>query len=723
MQLHNTLTRRVEEFVPREPGVVRMYTCGPTVYRYAHIGNLRSYLLADWVRRSLELQGYQVHHVKNITDVGHMRQEMLERGEDKVIAAALAEGKTPQEIADFYTEAFHRDEANLNIAPAHHFPKATDHIQEMVEITQRLLDRGVAYEVEGTVYFAVSKFPEYGKLSGNTQSDLLEGVRAEADPHKRDPRDFTLWKAAEPGRELKWDSPWGPGFPGWHIECSAMSIKYLGEHQDIHTGGVDNIFPHHEGEIAQSEGAFQKPYVNYWVHGQHLLADGLKMAKSTGNAYTLKDLESRGFDPLAFRYMCLTVHYRTRLNFTFSSLRAAQRGLTHLRQLVWEWWDLPSVSGATSGEVEQWRRRFWDRVNDDLALPEALAVIWHMVRSDLPPQHKLSLLLEFDQLLGLNLREVPERYQVPPEVQGTLVQRHQFRERREFVHADSLGASLQHEGYVLHDTRHGFRARPKTPLERRDERWKEVSSSRQVSSLLETPDAVEFSINVVACNYLEDVKRCLLSALRWNQHPSLEVVAVDSGSTDGTGEWLEELSRQDERVRVIHADHPLGEAEAKNIALKQSRGTFIVQLDPSVEVIGDLLTPLREVLSLPSGGVVGPFGLCSEDLRHFNEVDGPGKVDAMQAYCFAFRRWLLQRVGLMPESFRFYRNLDIVYSFRFKDAGYSVVADPSLPVVRHEHRVWSAMTEGERDRLSIVNFKRFLKKFGHRHDLLVANKG
>ena len=266
LRIYNTLTRTIEEVTSLEPGVVRMYTCGPTVYRYAHIGNLRTYMMADWIKRALEYRGYNVVHVKNITDVGHMRQEMLETGGDKVILAALAEGKTPQEIARFYAQTFHRDEEKLNVLPAHHFPWATDHIQEMLAVIDRLFEKRYAYEAGGNIYFEVGKFTDYGKLSGNVGEGLMEGVKMEADPLKRDPRDFTLWKAAEPGREMKWDSPWGEGFPGWHIECSAMSTKYMGEQLDIHTGGVDNIFPHHEDEIAQSEAAFGKPFVRYWVH-------------------------------------------------------------------------------------------------------------------------------------------------------------------------------------------------------------------------------------------------------------------------------------------------------------------------------------------------------------------------------------------------------------------------------------------------------------------------
>ena len=344
LRLYNTLSKQVEEIRTLEPGKARMYTCGPTVYRYAHIGNLRTYMMADWIRRVLEAGGVAVYQVKNITDVGHMRQELVEAGGDKMILAALAEGKTIQEIAQFYADSFHRDEARVNILPAHAYPWATQHIPEMIDLVGRLLDKGYAYQAGGNVYFAVPQFPKYGGLSRNFGGNLLEGVRAEADPLKRDPRDFTLWKAAEPGRDVKWASPWGEGFPGWHIECSAMASKYLGERFDLHTGGVDNIFPHHEDEIAQSEGAFGGVHVNYWVHGQHLLADGAKMAKSSGNVFLLDDLISRGIDPLAFRYLCMTVRYRHRMNFTFNSLKAAEKALSHLRDRVWEWKNLPELA-------------------------------------------------------------------------------------------------------------------------------------------------------------------------------------------------------------------------------------------------------------------------------------------------------------------------------------------------------------------------------------------
>ena len=407
LRFYDTLSRTKQDLAPVEAGRVKMYTCGPTVYRYAHIGNLRSYLMADWLRRLLEATGYHVTHVKNITDVGHMRQDMLERGEDKVLAAALAEGKTPGQIAQHYTDAFLRDERKLRVLPAHEFPRATTNVGEMVQVTETLVAKGFAYEVEGNVYFEVSKFGDYGKLSRQRAEGLEEGVRADVDPLKRDQRDFALWKAAEPGRTLKWESPWGDGFPGWHIECSAMAAKYLGSEIDFHTGGVDNIFPHHEDEIAQSEAALGHRHVRNWMHGQHLLVDGLKMAKSTGNTYLIEDLERRGFDPLAFRYLCATARHHARLNFTFTSLRAAQRGLNRLRQKLHEPGGKPSKKALAEGE--KLRSEFWAAAADDLNLPRALAVAWRVARSRFAAPLKRELLMDFDRLLGLDLIAISEQ--------------------------------------------------------------------------------------------------------------------------------------------------------------------------------------------------------------------------------------------------------------------------------------------------------------------------
>src|ERR1035437_6130168 len=364
-----------------------MYSCGPTVYRSVHIGNLRTYLLADWIKRIARSQGWQVFHVKNITDVGHMRQEMAERGGGKVIAAE-------------FEEEFHLAESLLGIEPADVFPRATDHVPQMIALIERLLERGLAYEVDGTVDFDTAAQPSYGSLSGNSLEQLHRAAGAEPDPAKRHPADFTLWRQAEPGRQLMvWGSPFGRGYPGWAIGGSAMSMAYLGEELDLHTGGVDNIFPHHEDELAQSEGATGKPFVRHWVHGQHLLADGVKMAKSQGNVYTLQDLVERGFDPLAFRYLCATVRYGTRLNFTLASLAAAQRGLQRPRQLA------AHGGGAADGaRVERLQEEVQKALEDNLALPRALALVWEFARAkDLSGATRRAGLVGADHWLGLGL--------------------------------------------------------------------------------------------------------------------------------------------------------------------------------------------------------------------------------------------------------------------------------------------------------------------------------
>src|SRR6266567_1798039 len=378
VRLHNSLSREVEPLVPHTPGLVRIYTCGPTVYRYAHIGNLRSFLFADILRRSLEYLGYEVRHVKNITDVGHMRDDTFDTGEDRMELAAELEGKTPAEIAQFYTDAWLEDERAINILPVDVNPRATEHIGDMIEMTQHLLDNGLAYAADGTVYFDVSAFPGYGKLSGQRLEQLRAGHRVEVEADKRDPEDFALWKAAGANRLMKYPSPWGEGFPGWHIECSAMSLRHLGEYVDIHTGGIDNKFPHHEDEIAQSEGALGHRVVSIWMHGEFLTLGEAKMAKSAGNIIRVTDLPEKGFEPLDFRYLALTAHYRSKLDFTEDAMHAAAAGLRRLRRAV-------QADGGGSGEapaasvdvseepMAAYRARFADALAADVATPTALA--------------------------------------------------------------------------------------------------------------------------------------------------------------------------------------------------------------------------------------------------------------------------------------------------------------------------------------------------------------
>ena len=454
--LTNTLTRKKEKFVPIDPKEVRIYTCGPTVYRDIHIGNLRTYLMADIIKRILIYNGYKVKHIKNITDVGHMRtDEGQGQAFDPIIVEALEQGKTPQQIAETYTQKFLEDEKRLNILPADTFPKATEHIKEMIELTKRLVDKGYAYVTDGTIYFNVKKFKNYGQLSGNTlgkMDKLLEAVRVATETDKKDSADFALWKKAESGREMKWDSPWGEGFPGWHIECSVMSMKYLGPSFDIHTGGEDNIFPHHEDEIAQSEAATGKKFVNFWIHGGFLLVDGKKMARREGNVYTIFDIAKKDFSPLAFRYLVLTAHYRSRLNFTWDSLTAAESALNNLYR------EISLYAGQSQAKIgcAEFESRFLEALNDDMNMPTALAVVWALVKSNYPPSAKLKSLYKFDQVLGLGFEKVAsETSNIPPEVRELVNERENARSRGDFKDADKLRGKIREKGYEVIDSETG----------------------------------------------------------------------------------------------------------------------------------------------------------------------------------------------------------------------------------------------------------------------------
>ena len=482
LRLRNTLTRRVEAVEPLEPGRVRMYTCGPTVYRYAHVGNLRSYLLADLIRRTLLYHGLDVVHVKNITDVGHLRDERFDRGEDRMLVAAGLENKSPADIARAYEAAFHEDEAAVNILAAHVFPRATEHIPEMVALAERLVDAGHAYVSEiGNVYYSVASFPGYGALSGNALDDLRAGHRGDVEPDKRDPADFALWKAAGEGRLLKWPTPrWGEGFPGWHLECSAMALRHLGERFDIHTGGIDNVFPHHEDEIAQSAPLVGGPPARHWVHGEHLLMGGLKMAKSAGNFIRITDLAADGVDPLAFRYLALGTRYGRKLNLTDASVRAAAAGLESLRRALRRLGpptsdgafappgpiDAPVGDGADrvdrahalatplSPVGRELHDRFVAALDDDLDLPVALAVVRAMLRAPIDADERRWLVLDADAVLGLDLDRVSEGADAAPagrDVDALLTARGVARAARDFARADALREQLEALGWDVVD--------------------------------------------------------------------------------------------------------------------------------------------------------------------------------------------------------------------------------------------------------------------------------
>jgi cysteinyl-tRNA synthetase len=460
IRLHNSLTRRVEPLEPLEEGRVGIYTCGSTVYKYAHIGNLRTYLFGDLLHRTLEFLGYEVRYVKNITDVGHMRNDehdSLAAG-DKMEEAAALEGRSPAEIADFYTAAWLDDEALLNILPADVMPKASDHVAEMIDMTSTLLEKGLAYEVDGTIYYDVSEFPGYGQLSGQKVDETHAGHRVDVEHDKRDAADFALWKRAGHHRLMKWPSPWGDGFPGWHIECSAMSLKHLGERFDVHTGGIDLKFPHHEDEIAQSEGALGHRVVGLWMHGEFLTMADAKMAKSTGNVIRVADLPAMGYEPIAFRYLALTAHYRSKLDFTEAAMHAAASGLARLRRAVASGADEP-VDLATE-PMATYRGRFTDAVADDLGTPRALAVA-HDVASaaDLTDAQRRALLLDFDRVLGLSLdAPVTDEAPLPGAAVELLERRAAARAARDFSTSDALRDELAALGVDVRDTPSGQEA-------------------------------------------------------------------------------------------------------------------------------------------------------------------------------------------------------------------------------------------------------------------------
>jgi cysteinyl-tRNA synthetase len=445
IRLYNTLGRTKQELKPIEPGVVSIYTCGPTVYRYAHVGNLRTYLFADLLVRVLEYNGLSVRQVKNITDVGHLTDDNLDQGEDKMLLSARLEGRSPAEIASYYTEAFHHDEALVNIRPAAVFPQATEYVPAMVDLIARLIARGHAYESGGNVYYDIASFPEYGLLSGNTTEKLLAGTKGEPDPRKRSPLDFSLWKKGE-NRVQVWSSPWGPGFPGWHIECSAMSMGLLGERFDIHTGGADNVFPHHEAEIAQSEGVTGHRVVGHWVHGQLLFLSGTRMAKSAGNFFRVTEVVEQGHDPLAFRYLALQAKYRAPLNFSPDGLSGAGRALRVLREKVSEW-----ARGA-DGPRGDFPDRFLAAINDDLDLPAVMALVSELTHSDLAPAARASLLLDWDRVLGLDLaRSAPPPGTLPAGAAELLAQRERARAAKDFATSDRLRSELAALGVEVTD--------------------------------------------------------------------------------------------------------------------------------------------------------------------------------------------------------------------------------------------------------------------------------
>lgn len=462
MKLYNSLTKKVELFEPINPPKVGLYTCGMTVYDFAHIGHGRKYVGDDILRRILTRMGYNVTHVQNVTDVGHLSSD-ADEGEDKMEKGAKKYGKTVWEVAGFYTDNFYASMDALNILRPTIICKATEHIPEQIALIRTLIEKGFAYDTPEAVYFDVTKFDGYAGIFGRQKLEEKQSAVRETvveGEYKRSPADFALW-FKRTGRfaqhAMHWDSPWGDGFPGWHIECSAMSMKYLGASIDIHTGGIDHIPVHHPNEIAQSEGATGKPFVKFWVHYNFLRVDGRKMSKSLGNFYTLDDVRGRGIDPLALRYFYLTSQYRSELNFTWESLGSAESALVELRKHV------AAIKNGAIGrstlsdeklvKVDAYRKRFDDALTDDMNTPKALAVMWETVKSNISSLDKYELLLDFDEVLGLKLGEITQTAEEIDTEQGKVIDA--LRRDRKYREADALRADLISKGYTVETSSSG----------------------------------------------------------------------------------------------------------------------------------------------------------------------------------------------------------------------------------------------------------------------------
>ncbi len=461
MKLYNTLTHSKQDFQPMEGNTVRMYSCGPTVYNYAHIGNMRTYIFMDLLRRALKWDGYELRHVMNITDVGHLVSDS-DDGEDKMAKTAREQKKTPWEIAAYYTDVFMKDLDRLNITHPEIIAKATEHIQEMIDFVVGLDKKGYAYETSDGIYYDISKFPQYGQLSGIRLDDQRSGARVEVNSEKRHPADFALWKKAPKEHIMQWESPWGMGYPGWHIECSAMGLKYLGSEFDIHTGGVDHIPIHHENEIAQTCGLLGHPAARFWVHGEFMLVNGGKMSKSLGNTYTVSQLQEMGYDPLDFRYFCLNAHYHQKLNFTFEGMNGAKKSLHNLRTAVARHKDADGDIG--NDVIAAFRQEFDDAVNDDLNIPKALGIFWNAARYDVKSDKIYRLLVDMDRILGLDIDRAPaEEAPVDTAEDASILERIEARtaakKAKNYAEADRIRAELLSEGIVLEDTPSGTKYR------------------------------------------------------------------------------------------------------------------------------------------------------------------------------------------------------------------------------------------------------------------------
>lgn len=453
IKFYNTLTRKKEDFKPIDEKEIRMYSCGPTVYYFAHIGNLRAYLFMDTLRRVLKYNGYKLKHVMNITDVGHLVSD-ADEGEDKMMKAAKRENKNPFEIAQFYMDAFLADIDKLNVDRPEIIARATEHIDIMEEYVKKIIENGYTYQTEDTVYFDTSKLDKYGVLSNRNVEDQKAGARVEFDKNKKNISDFALWIKAPENHIMKWDSFFGKSYPGWHLECSAMGCKYLGDHFDIHTGGVDHIPIHHENEIAQSKGYSGKIPANYWMHVEFLQINGGKMSKSLNNLYTLKDLEEKGYEPLVYRMFNFTSNYRAQINFTFEAMDSAKIALNRLREGYLK--HLEGNEDISDEEIKNYEKRFLEGINDDLNMPVAMSVVWDVIKNPKKSKKLSNLLLKFDEVLGLDLKNYKKQENALPEEIVELVNnRNKARANKNWVESDRIRDILIEKGYTVKDSKEG----------------------------------------------------------------------------------------------------------------------------------------------------------------------------------------------------------------------------------------------------------------------------
>lgn len=452
---YNTLAKTKEKFIPIKNGEVKIYSCGPTVYKDATIGNMRTNIMNDLIRRVFRYNGYKIKHVMNITDVGHLVSDGDE-GEDKMVKSSKEMHKTPTEIAEHYTKLFFEDLEKLNIETPEIVCKATDHIKDMIEYVQKLIDNGYAYETSTAIYFDVSKLDEYGILSGIKLDEQKAGARVDIDKEKRNPYDFALWIKAPENHIMKWESPWGLSYPGWHIECSAMGQKYLGEVFDIHTGGIDLIPTHHENEIAQSKGACGKIPAHYWIHGEFMLINGGKMSKSLNNAYLVKDIEERGYDPLSYRLFTYSSSYRTKINFTWEAIESNQKALEKLRQGYQG--HLEGNDNIEEEEIKKYEEEFLKAINDDFNMPLAMSVVWDVIKNPKKSKKLAELLLKFDKVLALKIDKSfkKENNEIPEEIVELAEKRKKSRESKDWQESDRLRDEISDKGYIIKDNKEGY---------------------------------------------------------------------------------------------------------------------------------------------------------------------------------------------------------------------------------------------------------------------------